>query len=100
MSPTRCRVVSRHVSQMFVHFADPVLASVRLAELTRKIVWDDWLATRIDTDSGKPVELIVKEASLQRRSLALGFIAVSLAAATLSRSSGSSNVSFEKRLSM
>jgi hypothetical protein len=68
--------------------------------LTRKIIWDDWLATRIDTDSGKPVEVIVKEGSLQRRSLALGFIAVSLAAATLSRSSGSSNVSFEKRLSM
>jgi hypothetical protein len=74
-------------------FIDRVHVPVRLAELTKNIIWDDWSVTQLDTNTGKPVEVIVKENSSKRTTWAVGLITATMAAAAVSQLSGGDLVS-------
>lgn len=78
---------------MIRSFVDRVHVPVRLAELTKNIIWDDWSATQLDTSTGKPVEVIVKENSSKRTTWAVGLITATMAAAAVSQLSAGTLVS-------
>ena len=69
------------------------LVSVRLADLTKRIIWDDWSATKLDENTGKPEEVIVKEDSSKRTTWALSLITATMAAAAVSQLSAGNPVS-------
>jgi hypothetical protein len=89
-SVSGCKLLRRDRIRSFV---DRVHVLVRLAELTKNIIWDDWSATQLNTNTGKPVGVIVKENSSKRTTWAVGLITATMAAAAVSQLSAGNLVS-------